>query len=598
MVKAADLELEFNQYKGDSSARLTTLENELAAMRLEANQRHEQSNQRHEQSTNSGFNETNNNYRVNEINRNKNSGPDVNDELIPQQTVTGTNFRANDYRFKKLKMPIFDGEDAYGWIYRMERFLKSKELKLRISLNHAMILAITIEENKGFDTVARGGGSFRSGGTTSNFSGYKNNTASSTRTLLSTASTDYHLILVLTLSDNSLKLLLLMLTLRCEFFLKFGATRVREIEKEVREEVKSVQGSGGYSSFKVECFERACNRRRNCGRKFHQRSVLIQSGVAGNPAKAEREKRVFCPIRLDNYNWCGWRIPTFWRGTHERYVGAAMAGVSSRPRKGISEHQFYETHIYHLMKVHQKVRYFKTSHILCLQISTCDVHHGYPFSIPIWFLLFFQQSSKSLAASLCKKGVETTTGSVRELRKGGFIFAEDACQSDMTAANACVGQIPVNCVNDNSNRKVGEHHNLDALTVGIRLKQCKRLHDGCSGKPSVAGWGTVALDSFSGIDRQEPIDVPTQPFRNRDITSEQPERFFIAEIVREKIFMQFRNEVPYASIVVKYWSCISIGPKKIVKISLGSFLDFVTIQAFKSKKSFMKNIDDMMYREC
>ncbi|KAL4563481.1 hypothetical protein LXL04_027524 [Taraxacum kok-saghyz] len=32
----------------------------------------------------------------------------------------------------------------------------------------------------------------------------------------------------------------------------------------------------------------------------------------------------------------------------------------------------------------------------------------------------------------------------------------------------------------------------------------------------------------------------------KDITSEHPERFFISEIVREKIFMQFRNEVPYA----------------------------------------------------
>ncbi|XP_076955451.1 GTPase ERA-like, chloroplastic [Bidens hawaiensis] len=32
----------------------------------------------------------------------------------------------------------------------------------------------------------------------------------------------------------------------------------------------------------------------------------------------------------------------------------------------------------------------------------------------------------------------------------------------------------------------------------------------------------------------------------KDITSEHPERFFIGEIVREKIFMQFRNEVPYA----------------------------------------------------
>ncbi|KAF5196716.1 Gtpase era-like protein [Thalictrum thalictroides] len=32
----------------------------------------------------------------------------------------------------------------------------------------------------------------------------------------------------------------------------------------------------------------------------------------------------------------------------------------------------------------------------------------------------------------------------------------------------------------------------------------------------------------------------------KDIASEHPERFFIAEIVREKIFMQYRNEVPYA----------------------------------------------------
>ncbi|XP_021908180.1 LOW QUALITY PROTEIN: uncharacterized protein LOC110822383 [Carica papaya] len=32
----------------------------------------------------------------------------------------------------------------------------------------------------------------------------------------------------------------------------------------------------------------------------------------------------------------------------------------------------------------------------------------------------------------------------------------------------------------------------------------------------------------------------------KDIVSEHPERFFIAEIVREKIFLQYRNEVPYA----------------------------------------------------
>lgn len=41
--------------------------------------------------------------------------------------------------------------------------------------------------------------------------------------------------------------------------------------------------------------------------------------------------------------------------------------------------------------------------------------------------------------------------------------------------------------------------------------------------------------------------IPLGPaYYPKDITSEHPERFFIGEIVREKIFMQFRNEVPYA----------------------------------------------------
>ncbi|WCJ24959.1 GTPase ERA-like chloroplastic [Euphorbia peplus] len=41
--------------------------------------------------------------------------------------------------------------------------------------------------------------------------------------------------------------------------------------------------------------------------------------------------------------------------------------------------------------------------------------------------------------------------------------------------------------------------------------------------------------------------LPTGPaYYPKDIVSEHPERFFVAEIVREKIFMQFRNEVPYA----------------------------------------------------
>ena len=27
-----------------------------------------------------------------------------------------------DSRVRKLKMPIFEGEDAYGWVYRVERY--------------------------------------------------------------------------------------------------------------------------------------------------------------------------------------------------------------------------------------------------------------------------------------------------------------------------------------------------------------------------------------------------------------------------------------------------------------------------------------------
>lgn len=51
---------------------------------------------------------------------------------------------------------------------------------------------------------------------------------------------------------------------------------------------------------------------------------------------------------------------------------------------------------------------------------------------------------------------------------------------------------------------------------------------------------------------------------SQDIVSEHPERFFVAEIVREKIFMQFRDEVPYACQVcnkVSQDQLIAFGPQ-------------------------------------
>lgn len=71
-------------------------------------------------------------------------------------------------------------------------------------------------------------------------------------------------------------------------------------------------------------------------------------------------------------------------------------------------------------------------------------------------------------------------------------------------------------------------------------------------------------EKFTGVDEVIPVSakfgqgvedikewilskLPMGPaYYPKDIVSEHPERFFVAEIVREKIFMQFRNEVPYA----------------------------------------------------
>ncbi|GJZ44542.1 putative mitochondrial protein [Tanacetum coccineum] len=103
--KMAELEDDFREFKAHTERRFVSLDMSIRAYRLEEDQRHEEEYQRHEERIRS--------FRENENNRNVNSG-----------LGDGTNFKANDYRFKKLKMPIFDGDDAYGWIFRMERFFK------------------------------------------------------------------------------------------------------------------------------------------------------------------------------------------------------------------------------------------------------------------------------------------------------------------------------------------------------------------------------------------------------------------------------------------------------------------------------------------
>ncbi|GKB60522.1 ankyrin repeat-containing protein [Tanacetum coccineum] len=188
MVRAADLELEFNQYQENTNARLTTLENELAAMRLELTNCHEELKHLEQIQVPELCleGEALSWYCWSEGRSPFRSWEGLKRRLLNrfQQTQQGNLF--------EQFLTITQDGTARAYVALFEKLagqLHSVRVMHPEGLNHAMILAVTIEENKGFDIGARGGGSYRSGGTTSNFSGYKNNTTSSTRTLLSTAST-------------------------------------------------------------------------------------------------------------------------------------------------------------------------------------------------------------------------------------------------------------------------------------------------------------------------------------------------------------------------------------------------------------------------
>nr|GEV16166.1 ankyrin repeat-containing protein [Tanacetum cinerariifolium] len=53
------------------------------------------------------------------------------------QPETGMRSYGAEYKLRKLKMPIFEGEDVYGWIYRMERYFHIQGLEARDQLTAA-----------------------------------------------------------------------------------------------------------------------------------------------------------------------------------------------------------------------------------------------------------------------------------------------------------------------------------------------------------------------------------------------------------------------------------------------------------------------------
>lgn len=63
----------------------------------------------------------------------------------------------------------------------------------------------------------------------------------------------------------------------------------------------------------------------------------------------------------------------------------------------------------------------------------------------------------------------------------------------------------------------------------------------------------IPVSALKGKNLEKLVDVIREklplspPFYPAEMVSEQPERFFVAEIIREKIFKQFRQEVPYST---------------------------------------------------
>lgn len=61
--------------------------------------------------------------------------------------------------------------------------------------------------------------------------------------------------------------------------------------------------------------------------------------------------------------------------------------------------------------------------------------------------------------------------------------------------------------------------------------------------------GAVA-SRFNGHINAYPISPQGPTLYPKDIVSEQPERFFVSELVREKIFTLYDQEIPYATQVL------------------------------------------------
>ncbi|TYI60454.1 hypothetical protein E1A91_D10G105300v1 [Gossypium mustelinum] len=108
-----------------------------------------------------------------------------------------------------------------------------------------------------------------------------------------------------------------------------------------------------------------------------------------------------------------------------------------------------------------------------------------------------------------------------------------------TLANQMIGQ-KLSIVTD---KPQTTRHRVLGICSGPEYQWYEKFTDVDEVIPVSAKYGHGVDDIKDWILSKLPTGPPYYP---KDIVSEHPERFFVSEIVREKIFMQYRNEVPYA----------------------------------------------------
>ena len=168
--KIEGLETEFAQFRTEINTRFAEINDKFAAMQQENKAMQEANTKRLDDVMKALEALTTGTSKIQTENEKKNTGPqyddlgflmnhrNLNETFDPKKKVEGVVFRDKnssvfevgsgsngienhytggskrgsfgaDFRFRKLKMPIFEGEDAHGWIYRMERYFDIQEIQ-------------------------------------------------------------------------------------------------------------------------------------------------------------------------------------------------------------------------------------------------------------------------------------------------------------------------------------------------------------------------------------------------------------------------------------------------------------------------------------